>query len=119
MARERRTTRSAIALVTLLSMVACALPKHEMREAFNESLHNAKGRTLKSLRYDQARAFIGSREPSEVRRLGNGNIVHVYHDFWAQIGVDREECTVFLELDSSSMTVVKAYAEGRGCYAAY
>ncbi|MEE9342487.1 MAG: hypothetical protein V3V12_02495 [Gammaproteobacteria bacterium] len=99
--------------------MACALPMHEMQEAFKESLQNTMGRTLESLKYHPGLAFIGNREPSEVRRLGNGNILQVYRDYWGQIGIDRGMCRVVLEFDSNIMTVVKVYAEGPGCYAAY
>lgn len=106
-------------LALMACLPACALPKHEMQEAFKESLQNTMGRTLESLKHDPGRAFIGNRQPSDVRRLRSGNILQVYRDYWGQIGIDREMCTVFLEFDSNIMTVVKAYAEGPGCYAAY
>ena len=92
---------------------------HEMQEAFRESFQNTIGLTLESLKYDPGKAFIGNQEPDDVSRLGNGRLLHVYNDYWGGGGIKREMCTVFLEFDSNTMTVVKAHAEGPGCYAAY
>lgn len=91
-------------------IVACALPMHKMQDAFKQSLENTVGRTLESLKYEQGRRFIDERDPSEVQYLNNGNILHVYRDYWGysrHLGMDREGCTVFLEFDSDTMTVVE------------
>jgi hypothetical protein len=106
-------------MALLVCLPSCALPKHKMREAFGESLHSSVGRTLDDLKHHPSRAFIGTREPTEVHHLENGNVLHVYGDYWGQYGIEREECTVVLEFAPDTMRVVKATAEGDGCYRAY
>lgn len=108
-----------IATALVACLMGCALPKHEMRQAFQESLDATMGRTLDELKQHPSRAFIGKREPAEVRRLENGNVLHMYSNYWGQYGIEREECAVFLEFTPDTMRVVRATAEGDGCYRAY
>jgi hypothetical protein len=107
------------ATILLACLVGCALPKHEMQLAFREDLQLTVGRTLDELKHHPSVAFIGSREPTEVRHLENGNVLHVYGNYWGQYGIEREECMVFLEFAPDTMRVVKATAESDGCYRAY
>jgi hypothetical protein len=108
-----------LSLFAIIMLGACSLPMHKMREAFSESLKNTNGQTLNDLKYHPGRAFVGSREPTQVRSLSNGNTLHIYDNYWAQYGIDREPCVVFLEFESKEMRVVNASSEGEGCYAAY
>ena len=90
-----------------------------MEQAFNEDLRLTVGRSLDELKNHPSVAFIGERKPTETHVLDNGNVLHVYGDYWGQYGIEREECTVFLEFDADTMTVVNASADGPGCYRAY
>lgn len=113
---------AAVVTVFLVCLPGCALPKNEMRKAFDESLQATIGRTLNELKNHPSRAFVGKREPTEVRRLVSGNLLHVYHDYWGQYGIKREMCTVFLEFSADTagdLRVVRSTSEGDGCYRAY
>jgi len=109
--------KKLLLMVTILS--ACALPKHEMRQAFSESLQSTVGHTLDYLKNHPSRAFIGSRKPTEIKPLENGNTLYVYGNYWAQYKIAREPCVVSLEIEESTMKVVNATANGEGCYRAY
>ncbi len=110
----------AVATTVLLAcLLGCALPKHEMQQAFREDLQLRVGRSLDELQHHPSLAFIGRREPTEVRHLENGNLLHVYGDYWGHYGIERGMCTVFLEFAPDTMRVVKATAQGDGCYRAY
>ena len=108
-----------LGVIQLSCLLGCALPEREMRQAFQESLSATVGRTLGELKQHPSRAFIGQREPTEVRALPNGNNLHVYGDYWGQYGIEREACAVYLEVVPDTTTVVSASAEGNGCYRAY
>lgn len=90
-----------------------------MRSAFDEQVQETEGRHIDELRYSETQAFIGDRSPEETVILENGNLLHVY-DYWKGTSAKRKgRCEVFLEVDSKTRIVVRAYSEGKGCYTAY
>lgn len=106
-------------LLSILLIAGCSLSMNRMQEVFAEDLRLTVGRSLEELQYHETAAFIGKRKPTDRKRMDNGNLLLVYGDYWGQYGIKREACTVFLEFDSVTMRVVKATAEGDGCYSAY
>jgi hypothetical protein len=113
--------RHWLKLMPLLGLVAgCPLPMQKMQDVFAASLQNTVGQSLDDLTADPNR-FIGERQPTEIRNLAQGHLVLVYRDYWGQYGMDRRGglCDVFLELDPETMRVLRATAEGGGCYRAY
>lgn len=106
-----------IALVFVNS--SCSLPMKKMILVFDSWVAETVGRNLNELKYSKTQAFIGKREPIEIRELESGNLLHVY-DYWRGTAVKRGgDCKVFLEFDSKTMIVLAARSEGKGCYTAY
>jgi len=87
-----------------------------MRDRFQYDVTHAVGLSLQKL---QENNFIGTRKPTEVRRLSNGNTLYTYGDYWAQYGIRRERCDLFIEVNVNTNSVVAARAEGGGCYTPY
>jgi hypothetical protein len=99
-------------------LLGCSLPMHKMQDAFLESLGNTVGRTYEELTCCKGR-FLYERGLTNTRALANGNELFIYLDYWGSNVQRRGVCDVFLEFDPETMRVVRATAEGGGCYRAY
>jgi hypothetical protein len=116
----KRWLAAATILLALL-IAGCPLPMHKMREAFAESLNKTTGQSLDELTCCPGR-FLYRREPSETKAMANGNMLYVYGDYWGPNVKRIGTCDVFLEFApdaAGGLQVVKATAEGDGCYRAY
>lgn len=117
-------TRLAGPLIGLsLQVIACASePVTQMRAVFAQDLQNAVGESLlNESNPNRVRDLIQERKPTEVKRFQNGNLLHVYKDYWggAYAGAVTQICDVYIEFESETMRVINAYSNGEGCYRAY
>lgn len=98
---------------------SCSLSMKKMILVFDSWVAETVGRNLDELKYSKTQAFIGKREPIEIRELETGNLLYVY-DYWKGTAIKRDgDCKVFLEFDLETMIVLAARSEGKGCYTAY
>ena len=89
-----------------------------MRQRFQIDVQHSVGFTLEQLQAPASGfAFIGTREPAEVKYLGNGNVAYVYRNYWGAI--QRGPCDVTLEVDPHNRAVVGAHSAGDGCFMPY
>lgn len=72
----------------------------------------------------ESSSLLGSRKPTAVSPLSDGNTLYVYRDYWGSYRdewgdrINRENCDVFLEVNSAGI-VIASRAEGPGCYMPY
>lgn len=102
--------RSSLSAVSVLLIASC-IPSMTMEEHFRQMyVEQSIGFTIEDLtRYEFS--GISTREPSQVRRLSNGDIMYVFHDFFS----DRP-CTLYLRVNSATKKVTDGHSEGKGCY---
>lgn len=107
----------AISLVSQIS--GCHLSMERMRDLFEEEVRSTVGHTLGDLQ--QPDHFLGARHPTNVARSEGGDLLYVYGRFWDGYSMrsETEPCVVTLEISSTTNRVIRASAEGNGCYTAY
>lgn len=114
--------RLFIVLALTTSITGCSLPMHRMQEVFAEDVRLTVGRTLEELTCCSGR-FLYGRQPVETKQLEDRHLLHVYaHYKRYQVEGHYRTCDVALEFApdaAGTLRVVKATAEGDGCYRAY
>lgn len=106
-------------LLACFGSFSCSFPMVKMESKFENSVAKTVGRSFNELRNSKTQAFIGKREPIEIKNLESGNLLYVY-DYWKGTAMKRDgTCRVYLEFDCKTMLVLKASSEGKGCYTAY
>lgn len=122
--QDRRTMMTKVILFILLACFgssSCSLsrPMTKMKSTFDSSVARTVGRNLDELKHSKTLAFVGEREPVEIRYLDSGNLLHVY-DYWKGTAMIRDgACLVYLEFEVKTMIVLSAKSEGQGCYTNY
>jgi hypothetical protein len=104
-------------LLALALLQGCVTGIGWMQSRLASQLEDAKGLTLHQARLPGG--VIEQRDPTELRMLSNGHILHVYHDYWRTKGEASMPCDVFLEVNPKGQVIVNAYAKGDGCYSSY
>lgn len=101
-------------------LYACSLSMNmeDMRRVFQDDVQESVGLTHAQLTKDEFH-FIGKRQPTETKRLDNGNILYVYGEYWLQYEIQRTPCDVYLEVNPDTDIVVNAFSRGSGCYRPY
>src|SRR5690625_331090 len=106
-------------LLACLGSSSCSFLTAKKEWKVENSDVKSDGRSFNELRNSKTQAFIGKREPIEIKNLESGNLLYVY-DYWKGTAMKRDgTCRVYLEFDCKTMLVLKASSEGKGCYTAY
>ena len=119
-----RLSGACLAVAVLLMNSGCTPTKEQQQARFQYDVKGAVGLPFERLQMGETSSLIGSRKPTSVSRLSDGNTLYVYRDYWGsyrdQWGgrIYGENCDVFLEVNSAG-TVVASHAEGPGCYMPY
>ena len=131
----------ALALTALLfSLCGCVTTKSGMYRVFQEDVSSLMGTQYEeafiqygcpikhplSSELDLSKCekinhgFLSPRGGAEIQKLDNGNVLHLYADYWLHKGMEsRGKCSVFIELNEASNVIVNAWSKGDGCYSAY
>lgn len=108
---------ACLAVAMLLLNCSCTPTKEQQQARFQYDVNGAVGLPLERLQMSD-NSFIGSRKPTSVSRLSDGNTLYVYRDYWGSYQIKRENCDVFLEVNNAGI-VAASHAEGPGCYMNY
>jgi hypothetical protein len=97
-----------------ISLAACVGNKAGAYQVFAEDLQRLKGKQF-STSYVYLIGHLAQETPIEIKRLDNGNEIRVYKI----IAPRKQDCTVFIEVDSKTERIVEASSKGPECWRPY
>lgn len=116
-----RLSGSCLIIAVMLLISGCTPAMKQMQARFQYDVNGAVGLPLEKLQGGPNSSLLGSRQPTSVSQLTDGNTLYVYRDYWGSYSdtlgrhINRENCDVSLEVNNAGI-VVASRAEGPGCY---
>src|SRR5690625_7921997 len=106
-------------LLACFGSSSCSFPMVKMESKFENSVAKTVGRSFNELRNSKTQAFIGKREPIDIKNRESGKLQYVY-DYWKGTAMKRNStCRVYIEFDCRTILLLYANLEGKGSYCVY